>query len=206
VFVVEKYFNPNGTYDKAIREREVGVLRALLTGIIGSDPTFVTTEFDEALEYIKNKSIDFYGEELLLTQGYLKQEDEYEIEEREEWDEHYFQMNLVWLRDNFCLSKRRPLIEEIGKKVYENKNTYGKSKAESRRRAANERSINIPARAVSKKERTARTADGSDDERSRLFVFFQNTIKACWNKMKDYWRVALIVFIIILGVELFGKN
>ena len=65
---MEKYFNPEGTYDKAIREKEVGVLRALLTGIVGSDPTFVTTEFEEAVKYIRNRSIDFNGEELILTE------------------------------------------------------------------------------------------------------------------------------------------
>ena len=42
------YFNPNETYKKAILSKDVGALRALLVGIIGSDPTFATTEYEEA--------------------------------------------------------------------------------------------------------------------------------------------------------------
>lgn len=217
---MEKYFNPEETYDKAIREREKGVLRALLTGIIGSDPTFVTTEFDEALEYIKKKSTDYHGEELILTEEYQKQEDEYE-KETEEWDERYFQMNLVWLRDNFCLSKRLPLIKEIGKIVYKNKNTLGKSKAESRCRAVTESSINRPVRPDSKKGEAVRTtgggrekkslkkgeavrtAGGGRDKKSRLSGSLLNIIKG-------YWWVALIVLVlialVIIGVIVLGKN
>lgn len=199
---MEKYFNPEETYDRAIRGCEKGVLRALLTGIIGSDPTFITTEFDEALEYIKKKSTDYHGEELVLTEEYQKQEDEYE-KKAEEWDERYYQMNLVWLRDNFCLSKRLPLIKEIGKRVYKNKKTLGKSKAESRRRAATENSKNGPVRPDSKKGEAVRTTGGGGDKKSRLS-------ESPLDIIKGYWWIALIVLVlivlVIVGVKVFGKN
>lgn len=199
---MEKYFNPEETYDKAISEREKGVLRALLTGIIGSDPTFVTTEFDEALEYIKKKSTDYHGEELVLTEEYQKQEDEYE-KEAEEWDERYFQMNLVWLRDNFCLSKRLPLIKEIGRRVYKNQKTLGKSKVESRRRVVTGSSMNGSLHPDSKKGEAVRTTGGGGDKKSRLSGSILDIIKG-------YWWVALIVVIlialVIVGVKVFGKN
>ena len=51
-----KYFIPNETFDNAIKNEEKGVLKALLIGIIGSDPTFSTTEYDEAAAYVKAKS------------------------------------------------------------------------------------------------------------------------------------------------------
>ena len=130
---MEKFFNPDETYDKAIRNKDAGVLRALLTGIIGSDPTFVTSEFDEAQAYIRDKSIELNGEELVLNEDFKRQEDEVEKTIEGEWDEHYFQMNLVWLRDNFNLSNRLPKIKRIGEVVYRNKKTLGKSKIESRK-------------------------------------------------------------------------
>ncbi len=187
---MEKYFNPEGTYDKAIREKEVGVLRALLTGIVGSDPTFVTTEFEEAVKYIRNRSIDFNGEELILTEKYQKQEDEYEKAE-EEWDEHYFQMNLVWLRDNFCLDKRLPLIKRVGKVVYKNKKTLGKSKAESRRRASVDNTLQRQMRSDSKKGKAVRTAGGGSEKKDRLSGSFLD-------KAKDYWWIILIVFAAVI--------
>lgn len=199
---MEKYFNPDGTYDKAIREKEVGVLRALLTGVIGSDPTFVTTEFDEAVVYIKNRSIEFNGEELVLTEEYQKQEDEYEKTE-EEWDEHYFQMNLVWLRDNFCLAKRLPLIKQVGKTVYKNKKTLGKSKAESRRRTSTDDSAQRQMRTDLKKGEAVRTAGGGGDKKDRLSGSFLDMVK-------DYWWVILIAFAVIIlfvfGAKILGKN
>lgn len=193
---MDKYFNPEKTYDKAIREKEIGVLRALLTGIIGSDPTFVTTEFDEAFDYIKKKSIDFNGEELVLTEEYKKQEDEYE-KEKGEWDEHYFQMNLVWLRDNFCLSKRLPLIKEIGMTVYKNKKTLGKSKEESRRRSLVEDTTDRTGRSDSKKGQTVRPAGGGY-KKNRLSGSFLNRLP---DLVKDYWWLVLIAFVVIFAVK-----
>lgn len=193
---MEKFFYPDETYDKAIRSGDVGVLRALLTGIIGSDPTFATTEFDEAVNYIKNKSIELNGAELVLTEEYMEQEDEFKKEEKE-WNEYYFLMNLVWLRDNFNLSKRFPLIKKIGKAVYKNKETFGKFKA---KRSVPERT----GRPKSKKDQAVRTAGGGDIEDVRLFSGILE-----W--AKDHWWFMLIIAIVVillvvLGVKLAGRN
>ena len=108
-----KYFIPNETFDNAIRNKEKGGLKALLIGIIGSDPTFSTTEYDEANAYIKAKSEKINGSVLNLVEPYSKQEDEY-IKPQEKWDEEYYLMLLVWYRNNYA-SERLSNIKAVGK-------------------------------------------------------------------------------------------
>ena len=60
-----KYFIPNDTFDNAIKNKEKGVLKALLIGIIGSDPTFATTEYAEATDYVKATSEKLNGSFIL---------------------------------------------------------------------------------------------------------------------------------------------
>ncbi len=81
----EKYFISNDTYDNAIRNNEKGVLKALLIGIIGSDPTFATTEYDEANSYIKKKSEQINGKAIDLSEPYSEQEGEY-TKTQDNWD------------------------------------------------------------------------------------------------------------------------
>ena len=119
------YFNASEAYNKAIKERDNVGLKALLVGIIGADPTFATTEFDEALKYIKDKSVEYNGEELVLDEDYKVQEGEYQSTE---WDEDYYKMKLVWLQDNFAIKERLLEIEKTGEKVFADKNTFGKLK------------------------------------------------------------------------------
>lgn len=125
------FFYPNDTYIKAIENGEKGVLRALLVGIIGSDPTFATSEYVEARKFIKEKSISAIGMEMNLEETYLLQEAEYE-KPKEQWDEAYFGMLLVWLRDNFATAERLPKIKEVGAWVYKDKNTLGKAKIQNK--------------------------------------------------------------------------
>lgn len=127
-----EYFYPNNTFDKCIKNKEKGTLRALLVGIIGSDPTFVTTEYDEAIDYIKRKSKEINGSPLELTESYVEQEDEYTLP-REKWNEEYFRMMLLWYRDNFA-DERLQLIKKVGKEVYKNKLTLGVAKKMNRRK------------------------------------------------------------------------
>ena len=127
-----EYFYPNNTFDKCIKNNEKGTLRALLAGIIGSDPTFVTTEYDEAIDYIKRKSKEINGNPLELTESYVEQEDEYTLP-REKWNEEYFRMMLLWYRDNFA-DERLQLIKKVGKEVYKNKLTLGVTKKMNRRK------------------------------------------------------------------------
>lgn len=168
------FFIPDETYKNAIINKEKGILRALLVGIIGADPTFATTEFEEAKNYIKEESIRQNGIELILEQEYIKQEDEY-VKEETEWDEAYYQMQLVWLRDNFALSERMPKIKKIGAIVYQNKKTFGKSKFQYRNSGGS--SVNA---STAKKATVVRATD-NDQAETRLL-----------SKKKMWWVVIIV--------------
>lgn len=133
-----KFFRPNEVFDNAIENEEDGVLKALLIGIIGADPTFATTEYDEALEYIKRRSEIKNGEAINFSEAYSTQGDEYK-KDRESWDEEYYRMLLVWYRDNYA-DERLDDIKEVGKVVYKDKVTWGKSRAEIRETDKNQTS------------------------------------------------------------------
>lgn len=185
------YFNPDVTYDKAIESEDKGVLRALLTGIIGSDPTFITTEFDEAVKYIQDNSRELTGREIELEEEYIKQEDEYKIDDSSRWDEHYFQMQLVWLRDNFSLKRRLSHIREVGKYVYHNKVTLGKSKVQNRKKGTQESTIQKES--IHEKKASVVKIAGGDYEDKRLFGLFVD-----W--AKDHWYIILIILVIVVFV------
>ena len=117
------YFKPSGTFENAIETSDVEAIKALLVGIIGADPTFATSEFQEAFNYVKSKK-----KSMIIEEEYQKQSDEHRINDPDKWNEKYFQMNLVWLRDNFNISNRLEHIREVGQEAYAEKNTIGKSK------------------------------------------------------------------------------
>lgn len=196
---MDKFFYPDATYSNAIKNKDIGVLRALLTGIIGSDPTFATTEFDEAKRYIDDQSMAIYGEKLEITEAYKIQEDE--VEEAE-WDEKYFQMNLVWLRDNFNLDKRLPKIKKIGQFVYKDKVTLGKAKIENRRQAAVE-PISA-SKSTQKKEQTIRATGDVHSNDSRLADITVDWIKEHWVGVAIGVVFVIVVFSLIM--KLTGKN
>lgn len=173
------YFNPSDTFNKAIQNKDVGALRALLVGIIGSDPTFVTGEYDEAREYIKAKSDEIHGELLQIEEPYKKQEDEYEKED--DWDEDFFQMQLLWLRYNFAPKERLDLIKKIGYAVYENKPTLGKSKRKS---------VGEQKTEPLKKGKVA-IATGGDNKKIRLF-------SKAWFAKNCWWIVPLAIGVIVV--------
>ncbi|WP_454388705.1 hypothetical protein [Streptococcus sp. Marseille-Q8145] len=182
-----KYFIPNSTYDDAIKNKEVGVLRGLLIGIIGSDPTFSTREFSEAKRYIKEKSIEYHGEKIKLTEPYVKQEDEYE---KEMWDEDYYKLQLVWFRDNFAKA-RFIKIKEEGKIIYKDKMTYGKAKLQNRL------SVSSQSKGNSIKKESVVIATGNDEKKKRL-SFVE------WTK-KNWWWILILVALIASYFILFGK-
>jgi hypothetical protein len=62
-----KYFIPNDTFDNAIKNKEKGVLKALMIGIIGSDPTFATTEYAEATDYVINRFRSYTHPEISIS-------------------------------------------------------------------------------------------------------------------------------------------
>lgn len=197
---MNKYFNPNTTYKKAITDQDKVVLKALLVGIIGADPTFATTEFDEAMDYIK-KSLKENGEKLILEEPYEMQEDEYE---KDDWDEEYYKMQLLWFQDNFDLNKRLSRIKEIGKKIYQNKTTWGKIKKErniskerqsDKMRGSKTKKKNIGAkrnnRGKSVKKVTVVRATGDDMKEVRL------SKKGSDSWIKKYWKIIVIGVIVI---------
>lgn len=157
-----KYFTPNDTYDKAIRNKEKGILRALLIGIIGSDPTFATKEYDEAVAYVKSQSEKLTGVELNLSEPYQLQEDEY-TKEQGEWNEEYYRLLLVWYRDNYA-QERFHTIKTVGKEVYKNKPTLGKSKLQNRMSPAANRQTN----GTQPKKAPVVRATGNDKGNERL--------------------------------------
>ncbi|GEM_PF-5217465 len=108
---------PKKSYDEAIDKKNYGGLKTLLIGIIASDPSFSTTEFEEALDYISLRSKSL-GYPIDLEESYMKQEEEYNLKDKSKWNKNYFQMNLVWLRDNFVLKERIPHIKEVGQAVF----------------------------------------------------------------------------------------
>ena len=171
------YFNPNETYKKAILSKDVDALRALLVGIIGSDPTFATTEYEEACNYIRKTSEKLNGEPLYLEEKYEKQENEYE--KQGDWDEKYFQMQLLWLRYNFAPKERLDIIRKIGCSVYKNKPTLGKTK---KKNAEEKKQI--------KKEETV-IATGNGEEKVRLS-------DKKWFESPFFWIALAVVGIIIV--------
>lgn len=120
------YFYISSTWEKLVSEKDYGAMKALLVGIIGSDPTWCTTEFDEAISYLKKNGISISD----LTDSYKLNDGENDTSHlsKLEWTEEVYQLLLLNLRYNFNLDKRLPLIKEMGKYVYKNKNTYGKNK------------------------------------------------------------------------------
>ena len=188
-----KYFIPNETFDNAIKNGEKGVLKALLIGIIGSDPTFSTTEYDEATAYVNAKSEKVNGSVLNLLEAYCKQEDEYE-RAQENWDEEYYQMLLVWYRDNYAV-ERLSNIKTVGKEVYKNKPTLGKSKRHNRLMAQKQTVQNTNGNIHSPKKAPVVMAAGNDVRKTRLPIgewFKQN-----WKWVADIAAVIAVVATII---------
>ena len=176
-----QYFIPNDTFDRAIENEEKGVLKALLIGIIGSDPTFETTEYDEATAYVKEKSEKMNGSAINLIESYSEQEDEY-TRTKESWDEEYYRMLLVWYRDNYA-AERLSNIKKVGKEVYKNKPTLGKSKRQNRLTTQTESPVISEETPFSKKAPIV-MATGNDIRQSRLTI-------GEWFKQNWQW-VALI--------------
>lgn len=192
-----KYFIPNETFDRAIQNKEKGVLRALLIGIIGSDPTFATSEYEEASAYVERKSESFNNAVLNLNESLQKQEGEYQ-ETKDGWSEEYYQMLLVWYRDNYA-DERLQTIKEVGKDVYRNKPTLGKSKKQNRlSQQVTSKTINTRDGQPCTKDTVVR-ATGNDEGKERLAV-------TDWLR-KNWWMIAAIgACIAALYILFFGNK
>lgn len=124
-----KYFEPSKALIEAIRNNDKEAIKTIIVGIIGGDPTFETCEYEEACHYIKNEYRSIHGEEIKLTSPFVLQPGEEKSIDQAKWDEQYFGLCLVWLRDNFCLKERIPHIKEVGRVAYKNIETLGKQKS-----------------------------------------------------------------------------
>ena len=162
----EKYFIENDTFDNAIRNNEKGVLKALLIGIIGSDPTFATTEYEEAISYVKTKSEQVRGKAIELSEVYSEQEGEY-AKTQENWDEEYYRMLLVWYRNNYA-TERFANIKAVGKEVYKDKLTLGKAKKQNRVLAKQQAAEKTSGNRVAEKKAPVVMAAGNDERNTRL--------------------------------------
>lgn len=181
-----KYFTPNNTFDSAIKNNEKGVLKALLIGIIGSDPTFATTEYDEATAYVKRKSNEINGITIELSEPYSEQEGEY-TKSKDKWDEEYYQMLLVWYRDNYA-AERLSNIKAVGKEVYKNKPTLGKSKLRNRMVSQQQPIKNMSGNNSAEKKVSFVMATGNDARKIRLPI-------AEW--FKQNWKPIVLVASVI---------
>ncbi|WP_310603229.1 hypothetical protein [Anaerosporobacter sp.] len=189
------YFNSNETYREAIENEDKGVIRALLVGIIGADPTFATNEYEEARGYIKEQSKKLHGNELIIDEQYKLQEDEY-VKNEDEWDESYYQMQLVWLRDNFAIDTRLSKIKEIGKVVYKNRMTMGKTKAQRRKLNGNSSTGTIND-ITQKKEPVVMT---TSNDKSDIWLFS----KTWWAKY--WWLLVIGVAVIYMVCNFFFRK
>ncbi len=114
------FFEPTPEIDSYIRNGDLDVLRGVLVGIINRDPTFATTRYQEALDYIC-REINIWDSEKRNLTG------EYEIPSNE-WDKEYFRKLLAWLSQNF-VQERVDYIKKVGERVYAEEYTWGKDEA-----------------------------------------------------------------------------
>lgn len=185
-----KYFIPNDTFDNAIKKKEKGVLKALLIGIIGSDPTFATTEYAEATDYVKATSEKLNGSAINLSEPYIKQEDEY-TKTSDNWDEEYYRMLLVWYRDNYA-DERLTNIKNVGKEVYKNKLTLGKAKRQNRVSPQKETGNKTATSTHSPKKAPVVMAAGNDVRKTRLPI-------GEWFKENWKWVAAIAAVIAVIA-------
>ena len=131
--------------------------------------------------YVKEKSEKMNGSAINLIESYSEQEDEY-TRTKESWDEEYYRMLLVWYRDNYA-AERLSNIKKVGKEVYKNKPTLGKSKRQNRLTTQTESPVISEETPFSKKAPIV-MATGNDIRQSRLTI-------GEWFKQNWQW-VALI--------------
>lgn len=117
------FFEPNSSFKKAMENKDLETIRSKLVRIIGGDPKFVTSEFEEALIFLRNNDIE-------VTEQYVKQPDEIIKNDSDDWTEDYYGLLLVWLKDNFNLEERLEHIKTVGNYVYQNEKTYGEIRKE----------------------------------------------------------------------------
>ena len=106
-------FRPSKFLDEVLKAepRDIYDIVGALIGYIDADPLFRTKDFDEALEYV-------------FTHGIGKSElfEEFDpdldfVADKTAWNEEYYSLARVYLKDNFC-EKRINHVKEIAHALY----------------------------------------------------------------------------------------
>ena len=107
---------------KIVKDRDYAGIRFYLYTIIRDDPTFKTSEYEEAEKYLLDNGIrDIY-------QSYEKVPGEPGNKDKSQWDEKYFLDRTFALKENFS-RERLAHVKEVGEYVYRDKPTPGKEEA-----------------------------------------------------------------------------
>ena len=104
-------FVPGGIFVKSVEDGDISAVKTGLVNYIHFDPMFKTSDFKNALEYVKSKNIN-------IEVPYVKEIDEYVLENQKDWNRQYFFLLTEWLRLNFAVEKRVPHIREVGRVVF----------------------------------------------------------------------------------------
>ncbi len=106
-------FEVSKVLKKYLEEKPVNTTNIIgaLIGYINSDPKFLTNDFDEALKYVLKSGIS----ESELYQIFEK--DSSFIDDEENWNNEYFALALVYLKQNFC-KERIAHVKAISKKIH----------------------------------------------------------------------------------------
>lgn len=106
-------FKPSNMLMKALNqpERSRSSIVSALMGYIDVDPRFRSGDFDSALKYVFSQGVS--EDEL-----YVPFDPDLEfVDLKEKWDEKYYALARVYLKDNFC-KKRISHVKEIVKALY----------------------------------------------------------------------------------------
>ena len=127
-----------------MKERDYSGIRFYLYTIIRDDPTFKTSEYEEAEKYLLDNDIrDIY-------QPYEKVPVEPGDKDKLQWDEKYFLDRTFALKENFS-RERLAHVKEVGEYVYRDKPTVGKEKAAKKAQAAQGRTGSTKSKTAPKK-------------------------------------------------------
>ena len=131
-------------FKKTVKERDYSGIRFYLYTIIRDDPTFKTSEYEEAEKYLLDNDIrDIY-------QPYEKVPGEPGDKDKSQWDEKYFLDRTFALKENFS-RERLAHVKEVGEYVYRDKPTVGKEKAAKKAQAAQGRTGSTKSKNAPKK-------------------------------------------------------
>lgn len=119
-------------FKKLVKDRDYAGIRYYLCAIIRDDPTFKTSEYEEAEKYLfENGMEDIY-------QPYAKVPGEPGDKDRSQWNDGYFLDRSHALIENFS-RERLAHVKEVGEYVYRDKPTPGKEEAAKKAQAAQDK-------------------------------------------------------------------